>query len=66
MITAFNQLDIGRIIEIFLSLSKLNSFSYQNNSKIAFKSEELRFFDLELFEKYNTDNLIHSDKNIIL
>jgi hypothetical protein len=65
MATAFSQLDIGRAIEISLSLSELNSFSYQNNSKIAFKSEELEFFDPELFEEYSTGNLIHSDKNTI-
>jgi hypothetical protein len=65
MITAFNQLDIGRAIEIPLSLSELNSFSHQNNSKIAFKSEELGFFDPELSEEYNTNNLVHSGKNTI-
>jgi hypothetical protein len=65
MITVFNQLDIGRAIETSLSLSKSISFLYQNNSKIAFKSEELKFFDPELFEKYDTGNLIHSDKDTI-
>jgi hypothetical protein len=48
-----------------LSLSESNSFSYQDNSKIAFKSEELRFFDPELSEKYNTGDLIHLNKNTI-
>jgi hypothetical protein len=65
IITAFNQLNIGRAIEIFLSPSKSNSFLYQDNSKIAFKFKELRFFDPELSEKYSTDNLIYSDKNTI-
>jgi hypothetical protein len=65
MITVFNELEIGRTIEIFLSLSKSNSFLYQYNSKIAFKFEELGFIDPELFEEYSTDDLIHSDKNII-
>jgi hypothetical protein len=65
MITAFNQLNIERIIEIPLSLSESNSFLYQNNSKIVFKSEELKFFDPELSEKYNIDYLIYSDKNTI-
>jgi hypothetical protein len=62
--TAFSQLDIGRAIEVLLSPSKL-IFLYQDNFKIAFKFEKLKFFDLELFEKYNTDNLIHSHKNTI-
>jgi hypothetical protein len=48
-----------------LSLLKLNFFLYQNNSKIAFKSKELEFFDPELFEKYSTGDLVYSDKNII-
>jgi hypothetical protein len=48
-----------------LSLSESNSFLYQNNSKIAFKSKELRFFDPELSEKYNIDDLIYSSKNMI-
>jgi hypothetical protein len=65
IITTFNQLDIGRAIEISLSLSELNSFLYQNNSKIAFKFEKLEFFDPELFVKYNTGDLIYSDKNTI-
>ena len=65
MITAFNQLNIERAIEVPSSPSKLNSFSYQYNSKIAFKSEELGFFDPELLEEYNIDNLIYSDKNTI-
>jgi hypothetical protein len=65
IITAFSQLGIGRITEVLLSLLKLNSFSYQDNFKIAFKSEELEFFDPELFEKYDTDNLIYSDKDTI-
>jgi hypothetical protein len=65
MTTAFNQLDIGRAIEILSSPSESNSFSHQDNSKIAFKSEELEFFDPELSEKYDTDNLVHSDKNTI-
>jgi hypothetical protein len=47
------------------SPSELNSFSYQNNSKIAFKSKELEFFDPELSEEYNMNDLIHSGKNII-
>jgi hypothetical protein len=47
------------------SLSELNFFLYQNNSKIAFKSEKLEFFDLELSEKYSTNNLIYSGKNTI-
>jgi hypothetical protein len=65
MTTAFSQLDIGRAIEVPLSLSESNSFLYQDNSKIVFKSEELRFFDPELSEEYSTDDLIHSDKNTI-
>jgi hypothetical protein len=65
MITIFNQLDIGRIIEVFLSLLKSNSFLYQDNSKIAFKSEKLKFFDPELSEEYSTGNLIYLSKNII-
>jgi hypothetical protein len=40
-----------------------NSFSYQDNSKIAFKSKELDFFDLKLSKEYNINDLIHSDKN---
>jgi hypothetical protein len=40
-----------------------NSFLYQDNSKIAFKSEELDFFDPELSEKYGADDLVHSGKN---
>jgi hypothetical protein len=48
-----------------LSPSELNSFSYQDNFKIAFKSEKLEFFDPELSEKYNTGDLIYSDKNTI-
>jgi hypothetical protein len=48
-----------------LSLSESNSFLYQDNSKIAFKSEELKFFDPELSEEYDTDDLIHLDINII-
>jgi hypothetical protein len=63
MATAFNQLDIGRITEISLSLSKSNSFLYQNNFKIAFKFKKLKFFDPELFEKYNIGDLIYSNKN---
>jgi hypothetical protein len=63
IITVFSQLDIGRAIEIFLSLSKLISILYQDNFKIAFKFEELEFFDLELFEEYNTDDLIYLNKN---
>jgi hypothetical protein len=47
------------------SLSKSNFFLYQNNSKIAFKSEELEFFDPELSEEYNTGDLIHLNKNTI-
>jgi hypothetical protein len=65
MVTAFNQLDIGRVTEISLSPLKLNSFSYQDNSKIVFKSKELGFFDPELSEKYNIGNLIYSNKNTI-
>jgi hypothetical protein len=65
MITAFNQLDIGRTTEISLSLSESNSFLYQNNSKIAFKFKELKFFDPELSEKYGTGDLIYSGKNTI-
>jgi hypothetical protein len=65
IIIIFSQLNIGRTTEISLSLSESNSFSYQNNSKIAFKSEKLRFFDPELSEKYSTNNLIHSGKNTI-
>jgi hypothetical protein len=65
MTTIFNQLDIGRIIEILSSFSESNSFLYQNNFKIAFKSKELEFFDPELSEKYSTGNLIYSDKNTI-
>jgi hypothetical protein len=65
IVTVFSQLDIGRATEISLSSSKSNSFSYQDNSKIAFKSEELKFFDPELSEEYNTDNLIYLNKNTI-
>jgi hypothetical protein len=65
MTTAFNQLNIERIIEIPLSSSESNSFSYQDNSKIAFKSEKLEFFDPELSEKYSMNNLIHLSKNTI-
>jgi hypothetical protein len=65
MITIFNQLNIGRTTEVALSSSKSNFFLYQDNSKIAFKSKELKFFDPELSEKYNTNNLIYSDKNTI-
>jgi hypothetical protein len=65
IVTIFNWLDIGRAIEISLSLSESNSFLYQNNSKIAFKFKELKFFDPELSEKYNTGDLIHSGKNTI-
>jgi hypothetical protein len=65
IITVFNYLDIERIIEILLSSSKSNSFLYQNNSKIAFKSEVLKIFDPELSEEYNTNNLIYLDKNTI-
>jgi hypothetical protein len=66
MATTFNQLNIGRATEMLLLLSILNSFSYyQNNSKIAFKSEELDFFNPELPEKYSTDDLIHLSKNTI-
>jgi hypothetical protein len=43
-----------------------NLYSYQDNSKIAFKSEELDFFDPELSEKYSTDNLIYSGKNELI
>jgi hypothetical protein len=68
--TIFNQLDIGRAIEIppsriSSSLSELKFFLYQDNSKIAFKFEELKFFDPELSEKYSTGDLIYSDKNTI-
>jgi hypothetical protein len=42
-----------------------NSFSYQNNFKIAFKSEELDFFDPELSEEYDIDNLIYLSKDTI-
>jgi hypothetical protein len=63
--TVFSQLDIGRTTEASLSLSESISFPYQNNSKIAFKSEKLRFFDPELSEEYGTGNLIYSDKNTI-
>jgi hypothetical protein len=48
-----------------LSLSESNFFLYQNNFKIVFKSEELGFFDPELSEEYDTDNLIYSDKDTI-
>jgi hypothetical protein len=65
IITAFNQLDIVRTAEIPLSPSESNSFLYQDNFKIAFKSKELDFFDPEFSEKYSVDNLIHSDKNTI-
>jgi hypothetical protein len=65
MITIFSQLNIERIIEVLSSLSELNSFLYQNNSKIAFKSEELGFFDPELFEKYDMRDLVHSGKDTI-
>jgi hypothetical protein len=65
MVTAFNQLSIGRAIETFLLPSVSNSFSYQDNFKIVFKFEELGFFDPELFEKYNIDNLVYLDKNTI-
>jgi hypothetical protein len=47
------------------SLSKSNFFSYQDNFKIVFKFEELKFFDPELSEEYNMSNLIYSDKNMI-
>jgi hypothetical protein len=47
------------------SFSKLNSFLYQNNFKIAFKSKKLEFFDLELSEEYGTGDLIYSDKDTI-
>jgi hypothetical protein len=50
---------------MLLSLSELNSFLYQDNFKIAFKSEELEFFDLELFEEYSTGDLIYLDKDTI-
>jgi hypothetical protein len=63
--TIFSQINIERTTEIPLSLSKSKFFLYQNNSKIAFKSKKLEFFDPELSEKYNTNNLIHSGKNII-
>jgi hypothetical protein len=63
--TAFNQLDIERTTETLLSLSELISILYQDNFKIAFKSKELGFFDPELFEEYDTDDLIYSDKNTI-
>jgi hypothetical protein len=63
--TVLSQLDIERIIEIFLLPSELNSFSYQDNFKIVFKSKELGFFDPELSEKYGTGNLIHLNKNTI-
>jgi hypothetical protein len=65
IITVFSQLDIGRIIEVFLSSSESNSFLYQDNFKIAFKSEELEFFDPELFEEYSTGDLVYSGKNTI-
>jgi hypothetical protein len=65
MTTVFSQLNIGRIIEMLSSPSESNFFSYQNNSKIAFKSEKLGFFDSELSEKYSTGDLIYLDKNII-
>jgi hypothetical protein len=66
MATAFSQLGIGRAAEVLLSPSMLSSFSYyQNNSKIAFKSEELNFFNPELSEEYNIGDLIHLDKNTI-
>jgi hypothetical protein len=65
IITVFNQLDIGRTIEIFLLSSESNSFLYQDNSKISFKFKKLEFFDPELSEKYRIDNLIHLNKNII-
>jgi hypothetical protein len=65
MTTAFNQLDIGRAIETPLSLSESISFLYQNNSKIAFKSEKLKFFDPELFEEYGMGNLVHLGKDTI-
>jgi hypothetical protein len=47
------------------SFSESNSFLYYKNSKIIFKFKELKFFDPELFEKYNTGDLIYSDKNTI-
>jgi hypothetical protein len=65
MVTAFSQLGIGRATEAFLSLSKLIFFLYQDNFKIAFKFEELGFFDPELSEEYNTDDLIYLNKNTI-
>jgi hypothetical protein len=65
MATVFSQLNIGRITEISLSPSELNFFLYQDNSKIAFKFEELKFFDPELSEKYSTDDLVYLDKNTI-
>jgi hypothetical protein len=63
--TAFNQLGIGRATEIPPSPSESNSFSYQDNFKIAFKSTKLKFFDPELSEEYSTNNLIYSSKNTI-
>jgi hypothetical protein len=65
IIIIFSQLDIGRAIKAFLSFSELISFLYQDNFKIAFKPEELDFFDPELSEKYDTGDLIYSDKNTI-
>jgi hypothetical protein len=65
IITIFSQLGIGRAIEMFSLSSEFSSFLYQNNFKIAFKSKKLEFFDPELSEEYNTDNLIYSDKNTI-
>jgi hypothetical protein len=65
IIIIFNQLDIGRAIEVFLSFSELNSFSYQNNFKIAFKFKKLGFFDLKLFEEYGTNDLIYLSKDTI-
>jgi hypothetical protein len=61
--TTFNLLDIERTIEVLSSPSKSNSFSHQDNSKIA--SKELKIFDPELSEKYNINNLIYSNKNTI-
>jgi hypothetical protein len=43
--------------------SELNSFLYQDNSKIAFKFKELDFFNFELSEEYDINDLVHSGTN---
>jgi hypothetical protein len=51
---------------MLLLSSILNSvLYYQNNSKIAFKFKELNFFDPELFEEYDINDLVYSNKNTI-